>query len=655
MKIQGIWKKYGNCILMILTILVNIVIMGVCFDFYYDLNDDTMMKDIMAGVYTGTPDGHNMQTLYILGAFISLCYRLCRNFPWYGLFLCLCQFGALYLVGVRLLKICTGRLAKAGVLLFTTVFLWGILLPHMAALQYTITCTMLAAAAVFLFLTTEKGLAPGVFVRRNIPSILLVVLAYQLRTEMLLLVFPLIGLAGLFRMAEEKEFFQKENYCKYGLVIGGILIGMLISRLLDFAAYGDEAWKSFLVFFEKRTQVYDFHYDILTSGEYRDGLAAMGISDAQQQLLANYNFGLDEGIDEEVLGRIADYAVEQESGAAGSVAGQESGAAGSVAGQESDAAVSTDAQGKSTEFLRKLWQQGKLSVYRMLHQGDMPYNLPVVFAYLCVIVCGVWEGAVNPAKKGLRKWIFLWKPGLLFLIRSCLWMYILMKGRDPERITHSLYLAEFALLAGMLAMRFVQNEREVPADCRWEAKSLSQTGRRLPKFLRDKEIVIGTIILLSLGVFCLWCVPGSVRDVLEDQRARETANQGQEAIDAYCRARPDNFYFEDVYSTVGFSQKIFQNVDNSLANYDIMGGWMCKSPLYREKLKQFGIETTAEGLLYRDSVFFIMETGTEDSDTVWMEDYYAEQGIDAGIEQVDTIEQKYAVYRIFNKAAEKIG
>ncbi|MCM1086939.1 MAG: hypothetical protein NC419_02205 [Muribaculaceae bacterium] len=646
MKIQGIWKKYGNCILMALTILVNIVIMSVCFDFYYDLNDDMMMKDIMAGVYTGTPDGHNMQTLYILGAFISLCYRLCRNFPWYGLFLCLCQFGALYLAGVRLLKICTGRLAKAGVLVFTTVFLWGILLPHMAALQYTITCAMLAAAAIFLFLTTEKGLAPGAFVWQNIPSILLVVLAYQLRTEMLLLVFPLIGLAGLFRMAEEKAFFQKENYYKYGLIIGGILIGMLVSRLLDFAAYGDEAWKSFLTFFEKRTQVYDFHYDILTSGEHRDGLAAMGISDAQQQLLANYNFGLDEGIDEEVLGRIADYATEresdaadyaseqesdaadyaseQESDAAVSVAEQESDAAVSVAERESGAVISTGRQSNSTEFLRKLWQQGKLSVYRMLHQGDMPYNLPVVLAYLCVIVCGVWEGVTNPAKKGLRKWFFLWKPGLLFLFRSCLWMYILMKGRDPERITHSLYLVEFALLAGMLVMRLV----------------------------RDKEIVIGTIILLSFGAFCLWRVPGSVRGVLENQRAREAANQGQEAIDTYCRAHPDCFYFEDVYSTVGFSQKIFQNVDNSLANYDIMGGWMCKSPLYREKLKQFGIETTAQGLLYMDSVFFIMETGTADSSTVWMEDYYAEQGIDVGIEQIDIIEQKYTVYRIYDKTAE---
>ena len=51
----------------------------------------------------------------------------------------------------------------------------------------------------------------------------------------------------------------------------------------------------------------------------------------------------------------------------------------------------------------------------------------------------------------------------------------------------------------------------------------------------------------------------------------------------------DNFYFEDVYSTVAFSQKMFANVNNTFANYDILGGWMCKSPLYQAKLKQYHI------------------------------------------------------------------
>ena len=86
--------KCENRIIMTLTIIVNIALMGLFFDFYYDLNDDVLMKDIMAGVYSGTPEGHNMQTLYILGAFIALCYRLCRSIPWYGLFCSYVRWGA---------------------------------------------------------------------------------------------------------------------------------------------------------------------------------------------------------------------------------------------------------------------------------------------------------------------------------------------------------------------------------------------------------------------------------------------------------------------------------------------------------------------------------------------------------------------------------
>ena len=36
------------------------------FDFYYDLNDDVLIKDILSGVYTGTPEGRTMQLLSLI-------------------------------------------------------------------------------------------------------------------------------------------------------------------------------------------------------------------------------------------------------------------------------------------------------------------------------------------------------------------------------------------------------------------------------------------------------------------------------------------------------------------------------------------------------------------------------------------------------------
>lgn len=596
MKLHKYWNKYGNCVIIILTILVNIIAMSFCFDYYYDLNDDVMMKDVMAGVYAGTPDGHNMQTLYPLGAFISLLYKLFRILPWYGTFLWLCQMGSLFLIGYRLLGLLKKWQAMLACMLLLTLFMWGVLLPHMIALQYTVTCTMLASSAIFLFVTTKRGLPVKQFIIYNIPSILLVILAYQLRSEMLLLVFPFIGLAGLYRWAAEEKFFEKENYIKYGIVIACILVGMFVSRLIDFAAYSGEGWKAAVDFFNSRTEVYDFHYDILTSGEHKEYLSSLGLSDAQQELLANYNFGLDEDIDKDLMADIAKYA----------------------------ASDTVDA----SSLTRRVFDRISKYIYRTSHCGDFPYNLLVIAGYACVFASGMW--AVLKSGRDKKNWNFLWELVLLGIVRTVLWMYILIKDRDPERITHSLYLAESMVLMGMFCMRHFPGT----------AKETEDIGPN----------AISSISWLLIILICFSNLPKNISATRADANKREVANRGADAISQYCSSHPQNFYFEDVYSTVSFSQKIFKNVDNSITNYDIMGGWMCKTPLYGEKLRRFGLGNTQDALLKEEGVYFIIEIPDMESDAYsgpeWMVEYYHDKGFSVALKQIDVIDSRFAVFQV---------
>ena len=53
------------CGVVLVTALL-IIIPSVLFDFYYDLNDDTAIKDIISGTYTGIPSGYCIQMLYPL-------------------------------------------------------------------------------------------------------------------------------------------------------------------------------------------------------------------------------------------------------------------------------------------------------------------------------------------------------------------------------------------------------------------------------------------------------------------------------------------------------------------------------------------------------------------------------------------------------------
>ena len=75
------------CGVLIFTFCV-VAIPAVCFDFYYDLNDDTVIKDILSGAYTGVPSGYSIQMLYPLSWLIASAYKVMPEMPWFGVFLC---------------------------------------------------------------------------------------------------------------------------------------------------------------------------------------------------------------------------------------------------------------------------------------------------------------------------------------------------------------------------------------------------------------------------------------------------------------------------------------------------------------------------------------------------------------------------------------
>lgn len=644
-------QRYKNCILVFAVMGASALLMACLFDFYFDLNDDTMMRDIMSGIYSGTPDGHNMQTLYPLGALLALCYRICGSFPWYGAFLFLCQFGCFFLTGVRLCTLTDISYAHACIrnravsqyvggaasreksfpysivrrrfavkllcLLALAVFQWGIWLTHMVNVQYTITCGMLVGAAVFLFLTMPEGVLFGeastslsvkAFLTGSLPALFLFLLAFHLRSEMAFLTLPFLGLAGLFCWWEDGPVFAGKTLQKYVGLLLLLLAGMGLSIGADSLAYGGE-WRTFRQFFDDRTAVYDFYPEVLPEKPFDSDLESLGVSVGAQILLKNYNFGLDEKIDAQMLSNLADYAKEH------------------VGGARDWGAV----------FKDKLL----LYRYRSFHGGDAPYNLLVVLGYganIIAIAVLYFRGA---GASGWKKPVSALSQLLLILaVRSALWMFILMRGRDPERITHPLYLVEFCLLAGLFLWhiwRTVSAFGETAPDA---ASSANRPGG----FAQARFLLSGAAAALLL--LCVWGLWKGFPAVQADQTRRQEINEDWEAIDAYCRAHPDIFYFEDVYSTVAFSGKLLERRENTIANYDIAGGWMCKSPLYRKKLAAFGIEDAADALAEGKADFIISDEEVSLRGLTWIAVFYAERGMEVYVEEYDRIGENYGVYQV---------
>ena len=583
-------KKHENFIGAALLILVILIVTGIRYDYYFDLNDDVLMKDILSGVYTGKPEGHNIQMLWLVSAFISVFYRIIRGLPWYGIFLCVCHYGSLFLVVHRSLSFCRKWTGKLMLLLTEGVLIMGLFLDHLVSAQYTVTCTLLASAAAFLFMTTDITLPVKDFLKKNIGTVLLVFLAYLIRSEMLLLVLPLICAAGVIKWGCEEKIFIKENFIKYLTVIGAILLGILIGQVSHRIAYGSDAWRTFTEYFDNRTELYDFQV-LPGYEEHQAFYRGVGLTESERELLDNYNFGLDEEIDEKLLGEIAKYA--------------------------------SQCRSEEMPFTERLRNALGNYVRRTLtgpshNESDYPWNLVILFSYLAVFLTAM---SISGEKPGIRFLQIFWKLGFLGAVRTVLWLWLIMRDRVPVRISHSMYLMELCILAALFLLQ-----------CRELSEQRQYLFQQLPAALGVLYLLLGVVIL-----------PSSIALTDRDVEAKAENNVRYDALYSYLREQKDNFYFIDVYSSVAYTEKMFVNVDNSLANYDIMGGWACKSPLWRKKLSAFGIENMEEALTGRSDVYYVQEKG---ADTGWLSEYYEDHGVSISLTLADTVDDSFEIYSV---------
>lgn len=591
MELKEWLRRNENWILALCAVMILGIFTACRFDYYYDLNDDVLMKDILAGAYTGMPEGHNIQMLWPISALISLFYKVVRGLPWYGMFLCGCHFGCLFLLLKRSLGFVKGLAGKLWLTLAESLVFTGLFLTHLVYAQYTVTCTLLAGTAAFLFYTTEITLSEKEFIKKNIPAVLLVSLAYLIRSEMLLLVLPMICVAGAAKWGSENRIFTKAHVVKYLSVIGLILAGLLIGQVIHMIAYGSEEWRTFTEFFNNRTELYDFQ-KIPAYEENQNFYESIGLSESEQVLFDNYNFGMDEEIDEELVGQLAAYA-----------------------GAKKNA---------EDPFGARLFEKLAFYVYRLTRGpydtgSDYPWNYVVLLGYLMTFLLALcqkrhWLGAV-------------WKLAFLFATRTALWMFILMRERDPERITHSLYLMELCILAAMMLVY-------------WQQASCGRTKR-----------LMGILVPLGFSILAVMILPVSIKAVEAQQIERAEKNAPYKALYQYFSGEENqnNFYLIDVYSSVQYSEKMFKEVDNFLDNYDIMGGWACKSPLQRKKLAAFGIDNMEQALKDKENVYFVRKC-TEDME--WLTDYYDGHDTPVKVRLVETVADVFEIYEVKDQNAD---
>lgn len=398
-----------NILLALCIAMITWGIVAIGFDFFYDLNDDILIKDILSGAYTGTPSGYNNQMMYPISVLIAGLYRLIPSVPWYGIMLMGGLAASVTIIAYRLLCYTFNIWIKLAMSVFVIVFILGVYLDEITNMTYTVVSAMLVTAAC-VWVLTDNNLR----LRDNIVPIVLCIISFNIRSEMFLLMCPYMAAAALIKFIFDLSKKTLRNLSEIAVVI---LVGVVFTFLIDTIAYSGSEWREYRRLFDARTEVYDFtgipEYD--TNEDFYE---SESITREQWQLLVDYNYALDDNISADTLETIASFV-----------------RSGEAKDANGDPYTRANVGIKTAigQYIRSIVDFTADSMY-------MPFRLIFTLLFMVLVILSILS----------RRGDTLVALALVLLCRSVPWIYFYYSGRLVERLSHPMFFIEAAILLTML-------------------------------------------------------------------------------------------------------------------------------------------------------------------------------------------------------------
>ena len=581
-KIKAGIKKHENLILAGIFILGLMLLISALYDFTYWGKDDTHMKDILAGNYTGVPESHPIYFRWPLAIIISSLYRLLPTVPWYGLFLIFCHFGSLFIIAARSLSFCRFFRTKLLLLIIFFALVFGLLLEHLVFLTFTLAAAMVATVTVFLLVTDKKE-------KKALPTVILAFITFNIRMDIGILMLVFLGLGVTYLWLSEKPVFTTKNAIKYLTLSGLLLAPIILGLLAHMLAYGTSEWKTYGEINKGLTTITDF-----VGMEGHEGneqfYEGIGLTDTEVAMAGSLNWALLDKMDADTMEQIATYRLYQLS-----------------AGESST--------GHLLFAVKQLyWRMTSLTIDR-----ETPYRALVFLGYGALLGLCFLDLLAKTKNTGRTRRIL---PTLLLLAaaRTALWLYILYQGRSPDRVTHSLYLVELALLFAILL-----NEIRI---------------LHLSKAPDGVKKAYPLIVCTLVGIMAIAITPGKIKWVDNEYKHYEQISHSWSVALDYFGSHPQNRYIT-LQTSISPSEKIFEIPPKHPPNYISASMWTYGSPLYHDRVaKMFASPDISVARALTDpaveNVFIVSRRG---EDIGFITDYYNAQGYGATLEAVDAVGQ----------------
>ena len=544
------------------------------FGYSFSTNDDAMLRSIVSGSYTGSPEAHLVYIMYPLGWIGQRLYMLLPRVYWYDMFMTVTHYLCWFLV--------IGRIgaqfqSKKGKLVAVLVSFAGILLldaPYVVMHQYTILAAWFAGVAI-LFLLTSKEQKGFAFWSDRMVCLVFLVLCLWLRKQVFILALP-VG-----AMILVLEFLRDAKQLKERMVLWGKIIFIAVfavltvsSFVVEWKAYESPEWQEFLAYNEARTDIYDYY----TVPSYTEGGSfweEADISFADYLAIDLYNSELVEELSLTNMQTLAQIAKEQwEAGY----------------GLKSTVRIMIEAV-----------------VREVLQNPVQPMGILLTILLLCTVIRCV----IKDEKKEIIGITFL------YVFLGAVVGYFSWRTRFPERVSYGLYLMAAAFLTGILTMSLSgKSEEEEP----------SEEKKCFGKFWVSLAIICSVFFVAGAGLY-------RFREMKEKNQAIQINYADWVAINDYFTQYPEYKFCIDTYSFVFTTEKMFA-ADAEAASVLRLGTWVQESPLQLKRYERNGLEGTLATQAENEGFCFVQaaERGKE-----WLSQRWFEKGFDAEPKVIDTI------------------
>lgn len=548
------WKNTG--IALAITVIL-FALLFLCFDVLYYANDDVMIQDILSGRFSGQSSSMTVYFNQPLSFLLSGFYALQPSIPWFGFFQIACYGLCLTMVMAKLIsgkeKWWKKVIRTSGVI---TLFLM-LLGRQMIMPTYTVTAAVVGATAIFCVAYCKENRFPW-------ESLLLVILCYEIRSNVCFLMLPFFAVAVCYHLLTHEKPEKKKMILQTGVIASCVVL----LALVQLAFYNGQNWKDYFAYNDLRTLIYDYT-GIPMDENAMKYYEECGLSEQTINCYQKYDILLADDISSYPLEVFRNY-------------------------QEQ----------LPVDQMQKCREAVYIYVHRLfLETEDMPYNILLIFLYVLLIFdASLHPGSEkrNPAAhatadlepaKPLRKTgisLSLLLP-LLFVGRSIIWIYLIYRGRYPERITVSLYLFEILLLLGMW-----QSRREA------HRSDVNDQGSR-----KWREKFFGIFSGVLLAGISLYGSIYSMQALCESYQAQISVNEKYDMVYFYMEQHPDDFFLLDVNSFPNRTEYALKRDTYGYHNYMLLGGWMMGHPLLEQKLEREQIGNVRVALYGGNSVYFI--------------------------------------------------